>query len=246
MIRYITYYEGSFVAFRLWEEAKEYIEAHPGCRYQKVRSNKEEDAFRNKWKGKTPKRIYIAIHRNKVYRFNDWGTCKEFITTHEGSRYKGFTNEKEAQDFININVHRDFRSIIKDGTLLIFVGGAKKKWGFIAVKGNDTLTEKHGTIKVVPNEMEATLRGIVYAISQKEERVLVIYNDLGVEMLGNGSWIAHKKGTEEYVRKLSEMKKKINIDFLSISTISDDPDIIKIKERLLKLLADDEKKKDSA
>ncbi len=52
MIRYITYHNKRFDVFKTWNEAKDFVDKHDGCRYQKVHSNKEEQEFRKKWEGK--------------------------------------------------------------------------------------------------------------------------------------------------------------------------------------------------
>ena len=48
MIRYITYHNKNFDVFKSWQEAKDFIDKHDGCRYQKAHSNKEEQEFRKK------------------------------------------------------------------------------------------------------------------------------------------------------------------------------------------------------
>lgn len=223
------------MAFRLWQEAKDYIDSHPGCRYKKVRSNKEEDEFRAKWKNGNVKKIYIAVFDNRVYRFDKWDTCKEFVSTHNGAKYKGFSKEEDAQNFINANIHKDLSSPIKDGTMLIFINNEiEGMWSYVAVKEDNFVTNK-GKSTVMPNEMYATLKGVEHAISKGEERVIILYNDLGVEMLGNGSWTPHKKGTIDYVKKITEMKKKINVDFFNLSGAHQDEQIKNVFNKIKEL-----------
>ena len=243
MIRYITYHNKNFDVFKSWREAKDFIDKHDGCRYQKAHSNKEEQEFRKKWEGKDDytKKIYIAINNNTIKRFETWKDCKRYIDTHKSAKYRSFPNEETAQKFINQNF-RKIPSITVSDITFCYLGsysakGEKPRFSFVAVKNGYAIKEVAGCLKKTSEvgplgaEIEACIKAIEWGLGAGEERLIIVYSNLAIEMLANGSWQSHKKATTEYVEKIQEMRKGVNIDFLiSIQLLINHKPNLSIKE----------------
>lgn len=228
-IKYMVYFDKKFYSFDNWRETDNFIRNNPGCRFKKIQDKSDIAKFKETWDGKEnfKSKTYIVINNNKVYRFNKWNECKSFVDQNPESRYKSFDNEKDAQSFINNNIHTVNNDL--EDVLYCYLGtcfnknNGKLGYSFIAVKNNKIILEDKGSLANETNigqlrgEIEACINSINYAISIKEERIIIAYTNLAIEMFANRSWNARTKETIDFKNKFFDLQKLINIDFLNIN-----------------------------
>lgn len=179
-------------------------------------------------------KIYIAIYKNKAYKFNNWADCKEFIDGKKNVVYKGFVSVSESQEFISKNIKKDIPFDLKD-TLYMYVDGSVLKfedgskiygYGVCGVKNNEIVYEDCGCKSgdktaesyQVGGELLGALNGVERAISLGEKRVVIVYDYFGIEMWANGTWKGKQGFVQDYIKKMNEYKEQINIDFVHVNS----------------------------
>lgn len=219
MKKYIAYYNNNVYYFDTWPECKEFIDDKLFVRYKKVSSEEEADLFIQS--AKRGKKIYIAIDNNEAKVFDNWGACKNFVDGHPNCKYKSFTNEENAQDFINLNIKKKISLGLND-VLYCYVGGTyQNEPGFVMIKNNDVLYHSRYTDNGSKNtqgfqiwdELKSVTDGLQWAIMNDYEQIVIVYNNDGVENWANGTWSTKKEFTKEYKAKVKELSDRINIDF---------------------------------
>lgn len=235
MAKYIVYYNKEFKVFDTWRDTEEFVEEHEGCRFKKVENKKQEKEIREKWEGleNFVNKIYVAVSGNVIKRFDTWKECEEFLKEYPDAKYKSFIDDDEAQDFINSNA-RSVVPIDLQDVLYCYLGyfGENNNYyaagSFLAKKNgkviekNSTKIETRGFAPQILGELSACLLAIEYATRIKEERVIIVYSNEGVEMWANGSWSANKKQTIDFKKKIDEYKRRINIDFINAKVLKEE------------------------
>lgn len=179
------------------------------------------------------KKIYIAIYENKEYEFDSWAKCESFVKGKPNILFKGFSSIEDAQPFILNNIKKEI-SFDLDDVMYAYVDGSvqarddKKIFGYglCVVKNGDVVFEE-ANISLdtdvsesyqIGGELLGALKGVEYAIQQGEERVILVYDYMGIEMFANKTWKAKKSFIEDYVVKMNEYMSMINIDFVHVNS----------------------------
>lgn len=225
-MKYMAYYNKQFYEFSNWGDLEYFLIDKPNTPFRKITSDKKEAEFRSMYSGKDNplNKIYVVIADDQVYRFDKWKDCKQFLSERPSiTKYRSFTNEEEAQDFVNKNLHKFLTDI--DDTLYCFINPSLVS----ASSGEDDdaykLVRNNVTEKVVPigklvksdfttRELSCVIMAVKRAIEDKEERIVIAYQNPGVEMWANGSWQARKEITKNYKKEIEQLRKLINIDFI--------------------------------
>lgn len=180
------------------------------------------------------KKVYIVIYENKDYEFDNWGDCKAFIEGKKNVIYRGFTAMEEAQDFIVKNIKKVLPFNLKD-VAYAYVDGSVSKlnngdkvygYGLCVIKNGEVLYEDCGASAdketaesyQIGGELLGALKGVEHAISRGEERIIVVYDYMGIEMWANGTWQPKKKFVEEYVKQMQKYMNQINVDFIHVNS----------------------------
>jgi viroplasmin and RNaseH domain-containing protein len=226
--KYIVSYNGEIKLFDNWPDCKSFTD-NKKCFFKKVTSEKEIEDFTEKYKGKSPKSIYVAVFENEAHQFTEWKECKAFVDEHAGTKFKGFSDLSEAQSFINLNVSKPVELNLPD-VLYCYVDGSYNAGtgtygsGWLAVRNgkvihtekeqgaNQSLSEMHQIF----GELNAAVKAVVWAVQQGEERVVIVYDYEGVKMFSDGSWKAKKDATIQYYQTMMKLRNEINIDFIPI------------------------------
>ena len=224
-MKYLAYYNKEFVEFNNWPDLEYFLADKANVPFRKITSDKKEEEFRREYSGKDMplNKIYVAIKDGKVYRFEKWKDCYEFVGDDHSIKFKSFVNEEEAQQFINKNIHRYLKDA--DDVLYCFIHPNVTS---TSIKFDDTaykLVRNNVTEQEVPfgplykedfisRELKSVLHAVKEAIANNEERIVIAYQNPGVEMWANGSWQAKKDITRKYIDEISELGKKINIDYI--------------------------------
>lgn len=181
-------------------------------------------------------KFYVAIYENEISEYSNWDECKKFVEGKKNIKYKGFTNELEAKKFIDSNVKPVIPFTLTD-VLYVYVDGSRYvqpnkeiiySYGLCAVKNNKIIHESNGTacdkevakMYQIGGELTGALKGVEYAISLGEKRVIIVYDYFGVEMWANGSWSVDKQNpfVKDYVKQMTNFMKEINIDFVHVNS----------------------------
>lgn len=182
------------------------------------------------------RKFYVVIFQNEIHQFTDWPSCKAFVDGKPNIKYKGFTDKMEAKKFIDNNVKQPISFTLND-VLYAYIDGSRlvKKdgtiiysYGLCAVLNGQIIHEECGMacdenvakMYQIGGELTGAIKGVEYALKQGEKRVIIVYDYFGVEMWANGSWSVEKQGPfiREYVDKMNQFKKKINIDFVHVNS----------------------------
>lgn len=208
-MKYLVYVNKNFFEFDSWEDANYFMLDKEGSICKKITSKKCEDKFREACLNykETKNKIYVVIFNNEVKRFKEWKEAEKFIKGKQGCKYRGFSSEEEAQNYININVKGKTSSqALKCQTDI-------KGNVFLIKDGKKTQIGKVDTVLPIERELTGTLLGIKEAINRKEEQIVIEYKNQGVEMWANGTWKTNKPYTINYQNEINNLKKYINIDF---------------------------------
>lgn len=182
------------------------------------------------------RKFYVAIYENEIKEFTSWDECKAFVEGKKNIKYKGFTDELEAKKFIDNNVKPVIPFTLID-VLYAYVDGSRfvqpnkeiiYSYGLCAVKNGKIIHESNGTssdkevakMYQVGGELTGALKGVEYAISLGEKRVIIVYDYFGVEMWANESWSVDKQNVfvKDYVEQMKKYRKEINIDFVHVNS----------------------------
>lgn len=180
------------------------------------------------------KKIYIAIYENKEYEFDSWAKCENFVKGKPNILFKGFSSIEDAQPFILNNIKKEI-SFDLDDVMYAYVDGSvqtyeddKKVFGYglCVVKNREVLYEEANVsldtdiseCYQIGGELFGALKGVEYAIQQGEERVILVYDYMGIEMFANKTWKARRPFVEDYVTKMNKYMNMINIDFVHVNS----------------------------
>lgn len=182
------------------------------------------------------RKFYVAIFENEVYEFNNWPACKEFVEGKKNIKYKGFTDKMEAKAFIDNNIKQPIPFTLSD-VLYAYVDGSRLvqsngeiiySYGLCAVLNGSIIHEEGGMacdkevakMYQIGGELTGALKGVEFAMSRGEKRVVIVYDYFGVEMWANGSWSVDKQTpfVKNYVAKMNKYKARINIDFVHVNS----------------------------
>lgn len=221
-MKYLVYYKGEFTEFANWNDCNYFIMDKPNIRYRKITSKKAETEFRKSCE-ESPEyqqKIYVIIVGDTIQRFDNWQECKKIRDKHPDARYKSFTSEEDAQNFININAHGRISKYMTRCEITEACASKhceKNDIIFEIYKDNNLIhSEQADALAFTPSnerECEAIIKAIKWAISYNEECIVIEYRNTGSEMWGNGTWKANKDFSKRYQNKIKEFRKDINIEF---------------------------------
>lgn len=182
------------------------------------------------------RKFYLAIYENTLHKFENWDKCKEFVEGKKNIKYKGFTDEYEAKNFVDNNIKPEIPFNLTD-VLYVYVDGSRfvqpngeiiYSYGLCAVKDEKIVHETFGSacdkevakMYQIGGELTGAIKGVEYALSMKEKRVIIVYDYFGVEMWANGSWSVDKQNAfvKNYVDQMKKFKDQINIDFVHVNS----------------------------
>lgn len=161
-----------------------------------------------------------------------WDECKEQVNGYSGAVYKSFTSEDEAKAFIG----KEVKKVSDDLTLLAYVDGSynikTKEYGYgcVLIEGQQVIQQllgkgnipEYSSMRNVSGEILGCMKAIAYAIDHHYESICIYYDYEGIEKWATGLWKANKEQTQNYVKTINDMKKKIDIYFQKVLAHSGD------------------------
>ncbi|SDQ64304.1 ribonuclease H family protein (plasmid) [Carnobacterium viridans] len=179
-------------------------------------------------------KFYAVRTGRKTGIFETWHACELQVKGYPGSQYKSFQNRLEAEEYLDNSTIEKTES---PGTALhIYVDGSYSKaqnragFGCVFVKNDTILKEVSLETPIISNDnlwnVSAEIAGVLYAVEwcvKKEvPSVTIFYDYEGLSSWYDGSWKANKQTTKNYVKKMNELKKHINISFSKVKAHSGD------------------------
>lgn len=182
------------------------------------------------------KKIYAVKVGRQTGIFYDWDSCKNSVAGYPNALYKGFENEKEANEYlgssnqsINENEEKQKVPTMETNGTFCFVDGSfnpkTKVYGYggfvshngeihyISGCGND---EEMASMRNVAGEVLGSMAAIKKAIELGIKDLTIYYDYMGIEQWATKGWKRNKKGTIEYSNFCDSVKDKINLSFVHV------------------------------
>lgn len=170
---------------------------------------------------------------------NTWAECQKYIKGVKGAKYKSFEDINEAKKFLY-----DGDGMLKKGKdsypmdcLHIYVDGSynitteKYAYALVAVKDNVVEYIENGksqdnsnkSIRQIAGELEATVRGVEYALRENEKKVVIFHDYAGIAHHATGFWERKEQSSVDYYNKMrSLMDKGIEVIFVKVDSHTGD------------------------
>ena len=168
-----------------------------------------------------------------------WAECQKYIKGVKGAKYKSFEDINDAKKFLS-----DGDGMLKKGKdsypmdcLHIYVDGSynitteKYAYALVAVKDNIVEYIENGksednsnkSIRQIAGELEATVRGLEYALRQNEKKVVIFHDYAGIAHHATGFWERKEQSSIDYYNKMrSLMDKGIEVIFVKVDSHTGD------------------------
>lgn len=177
-------------------------------------------------------KFYAVKEGKKTGIYMSWDECKEQVNGYSGAVYKSFTSEDEAKAFIG----KEVKKVSDDLTLLAYVDGSynikTKEYGYgcVLIEGQQVIQQllgkgnipEYSSMRNVSGEILGCMNAIQYAIDHHYPSICIYYDYEGIEKWAIGLWKANKEQTQNYVKTINDMKKKIDIYFQKVLAHSGD------------------------
>lgn len=218
-MKYLAYFEEEFKEFNNYGDLEYFLLDKPKTiKWKKITSKKMEKEFRESCLVEPERhpKIYVAILDGKIKRFNDWKECKAFIDKDKNTKYKSFTNENDAQAYININTRGRIGSNYIKCTVKNLDNKTDKEACVLSKEGTHIKSFFANELKAPTlnsRECETVIKAIEWAIDYNEECILIEYKNQGTEMWANGSWKTRAEFAKRYKDKIDILRNQINIEF---------------------------------
>lgn len=173
---------------------------------------------------------------NKI--FTSWDECKEAVQGFKGAKYKSFTSEKEAKDYLNtgtIATKKEDCKYRKD-ILHAYVDGSYnqdlKRYGSgIAYVFRNTLfnmdsfsnsPSAESNSWQVEGELMACIRVMEECLEANIKDVAVFHDYEGVASHAIGTWARNTQLSEVYHNLMQDYMKQINVTFVQVNSHTGD------------------------
>lgn len=177
------------------------------------------------------KKYYAVKKGRKTGIFETWSECKEQVSGFSGADYKSFASLQEANDFLKVE-----KENLSEVDLLAYVDGSynikTKEYGYgcVIIEGQQVIQQLYGkghleeyiSMRNVSGEILGCQKAIEYAIKHDYHHICIYYDYEGIEKWAKGLWKANKLGTINYVKKIQEYQKQIDISFIKVLAHSGD------------------------
>lgn len=168
-----------------------------------------------------------------------WAECQKYIKGVKGAKYKSFEDINEAKKFLS-----EGDGMLKKGKdsypmdcLHIYVDGSynisteKYAYALVAVKNNIVEYIENGksednsnkSIRQIAGELEATVRGVEYALKQNEKKVVIFHDYAGIAHHATGFWERKEQSSIDYYNKMRIlMDEGIEVIFVKVDSHTGD------------------------
>lgn len=170
---------------------------------------------------------------------NTWAECLKYVKGVKGAKYKSFEDINEAKKFLE-----EGSKLLKKGIdrypedcLHIYVDGSynisseKYSYGLVAVRDNvieyiESSAAKDNTksnIRQIAGELEAAIKGVEYAISKNNKKVVIFHDYEGIAHHATGFWERREESSINYYNKMNELiNRGIDVIFVKVDSHTGD------------------------
>jgi ribonuclease HI len=168
-----------------------------------------------------------------------WVECLKYVKGVKGAKYKSFEDINEAKKFLN-DTGKTLTK--KDNNypsecLHVYVDGSynasteEYSYGMVAVKNNVVLHIESGAaksdslrnIRQIAGELEGAVKGVQYALSKAEKKVVIFHDYIGICYHATGFWERREESSKEYYKKMQElMSSGIEVIFVKVDSHTGD------------------------
>ena len=191
---------------------------------------------------------YYAIKKGRDNKANKevkdlvvttWDECLLYVKGVKGAVYKSFTSNGEAVAYLSENSNlkkgedeypEDIPHIYVDGSYNSNTG--EYGYGVVVVLNNEIVHASYGkglnkesNQRQVNGELQGALTGVEFAASEGYNRVVLFYDYAGVCQHATGAWERNNSLSEEYYRKINELKEKSKIEIIFVKVDSHTGDL---------------------
>ena len=168
-----------------------------------------------------------------------WAECQKYIKGVKGAKYKSFEDINDANAFLYNgdgmlkkgvdNYPMDCLHIYVDGSYNI--ASERYAYALVAIKDNVIEYIENGksednsskSIRQIAGELEATVKGVEYALRQKEEKVVIFHDYVGIAHHATGFWERKEESSIIYHNKMkSLMDSGIEVIFVKVDSHTGD------------------------
>lgn len=150
-----------------------------------------------------------------------WAECLSYVKGVKGAKYKSFEDIRDAKNYLE-----EGSKLLKKGEddyptdcIQIYVDGSynsfteKYAYAFVALKDNVIIKiqsegknyEINSNIRQIAGELEATLKGLEYAISKGEKKAVIFHDYEGIAHHATGLWERKEESSKNYYNKMQEI-----------------------------------------
>lgn len=174
---------------------------------------------------------------NKIV--NTWAECLKYVKGVKGAKYKSFEDINSANQYLS-----EGSKLLKKGEdsypedcLHIYVDGSyninteKYSYGIVAVRNNvveyiDSASAKDNSqrnIRQIAGELEGAVKGVEYALSKDDKKVVIFHDYEGICHHATGFWERREESSAEYYKKMNElMSRGIEVIFVKVDSHTGD------------------------
>lgn len=170
---------------------------------------------------------------------NTWGECLSFVKGVKGAKYKSFEDINEAKKFLNDGeklLRKEDNEYPMD-CLHVYVDGSynsateEYSYGMVAMKNNVVLhiesgagkNESASNIRQIAGELEGAVKGVQYALLNKEKRVVIFHDYVGICYHATGFWERREESSKSYYMKMNElMNSGVEVIFVKVDSHTGD------------------------
>lgn len=197
---------------------------------------------------------YYSVYRGKSGEpkiLTSWDACKKEVIGFKGAIYKSFKTEKEAEEFILLNLRNSGNtsskkveknetikeeSFIAEDGLTAYVDGSfslEKKnysYGMVCINNGEIIHKDKGVgtnkeaiaLRNVSGEVDGAMAAVNFAIENKFDRVTIVFDYQGIESWALGTWKRNNEITQNYNKFMREKMGEIRIQFKKVKGHSGD------------------------
>lgn len=156
---------------------------------------------------------------NKIV--NTWAECLKYVKGVKGAKYKSFEDINDANQYLS-----EGSKLLKKGEdsypedcLHIYVDGSynisteKYSYGVVAVRNNvveyiESASAKDNSqknIRQIAGELEGAVKGVQYALSKGDKKVVIFHDYEGICHHATGFWERREESSVEYYNKMNKL-----------------------------------------
>lgn len=156
---------------------------------------------------------------NKIV--NTWPECLKYVKGVKGAKYKSFEDINDANQYLS-----EGSKLLKKGEdsypedcLHIYVDGSynisteKYSYGVVAVRNNvveyiESASAKDNSqknIRQIAGELEGAVKGVQYALSKGDKKVVIFHDYEGICHHATGFWERREESSIEYYNKMNKL-----------------------------------------